>query len=209
MVEVVYITWSHVIKLCYRLAKKITSSGYRPEVIVAIMRGGTVPALILSDILNIDSFYALRVKHWGIAEEVYKVPIVEQLPQGSVNGMRVLVVDEVADTGKTLEVALRELGKLNPREVRTAVMHLKPTSTVTPDYYAEKLDRWVWIFYPWSLVETVVSLAYRELGKKSINEEELLRTSIQLSKKLGIRAPIASILRTSMRYYISDHYHKQ
>lgn len=204
MVEVVYVSWSRALRLCYRLARRISSSGYRPDVIVAIMRGGTVPALVLSDMLNVDSFYALRVKHWGIAEEVYTVPVVEQLPQGRVEGMRVLIVDEVADTGKTLEVALRELRSLRPREVRTAVIHLKPTSVVVPDYYAEKLDKWVWIFYPWSLVETVVSLAYRELGRKAVSEEELMRVSVELARRLGIRAPIASILRASAKYYVSD-----
>lgn len=195
-------TWSKVIKLCYRLAKSVADSGYRPDVVVSIMRGGVVPALIVSDILNVDSFYALRVKHWGIAEEVYPVPIVEQLPQGKVEDKRVLLVDEVADTGKTLEVSIQELSKLHPREVRTAVLHLKPTSVVRPDYYAEKLDRWVWLFYPWSLVETLVALAMREMGDRSISEEKLLNASLSLAKTFGVKGPIESILKTSVKYYV-------
>lgn|GEM_PF-120152 len=204
VVEVKYVTWGEAIKLCYRLAKEVADSGYRPDVIVSIMRGGVVPALVVSDILNVDSFYALRVKHWGIAEEVYSVPVVEQLPQGKIEGKRVLVVDEVADTGKTLDVAVKELLKLRPAEVRSAVLHLKPSSVVIPDYFADKLDRWVWIFYPWSIVETLVALAYRELGSRKVSEEELLRTSVALARKLGVKAPVSRILRMSLRYYLSS-----
>lgn len=204
MVEVRYITWGEALKLCYRLAEKISISGYRPDIVVPIMRGGLVPALIVSDVLNVDSFYALRVKHWGIAEEVYSVPIIEQLPQGKIEGRKVLVVDEVADTGKTLDVAIKELLKLRPAEVRSAVLHLKPNSVITPDYFAERLDRWLWIFYPWSVVETLVALAYKELGSRKVSEEELLKTSTALAKKLGVKAPISRILRMSLRYYLGS-----
>ncbi|MEM0487113.1 MAG: phosphoribosyltransferase [Sulfolobales archaeon] len=204
MVEVVYITWKKVIRLCYRLARKIANSGYRPEVVVSIMRGGVVPALIVSDILNVDSFYALRVKHWGIAEEAYPVPVIEQLPQGRVEGKRVLLVDEVADTGKTLEASINELAKLHPKEIRTAVLHLKPTSVVVPNYYAEKLDKWVWLFYPWSLVETVVALAIKEIGESKVTEMRLLETALSLARSLGIKGPISSILKTSIKYYIPE-----
>jgi len=204
VVEVRYVTWGEAIKLCYKLAKEVVDSGYKPDVIVSIMRGGVVPALIVSDILNVDSFYALRVKHWGIAEEVYSVPVVEQLPQGKIEGKKVLVVDEVADTGKTLDVAVKELLKLGPAEVRSAVLHLKPNSVIIPDYFAERLNRWVWIFYPWSIVETLVALAYRELGSRKVSEEELLKTSIALARKLGVRAPISRILKMSLRYYLGS-----
>lgn len=202
MVEVVYVSWREVIRLCYKLARKVANSGYRPDVVVSIMRGGVVPALIVSDILNVDAFYALRVKHWGIAEEVYPTPVVEQLPQGRIEDKKVLVVDEVADSGKTLEIANKELSRLRPKELRSAVLHLKPTSTVVPDYYAVKLDKWVWVFYPWSLVETLVALSFRELGSRKTDKNQLLNTSLDLARKFGIKGPISSILRTSIRYYI-------
>ncbi|RLG82866.1 MAG: phosphoribosyltransferase, partial [Thermoprotei archaeon] len=102
MVEVVYVSWDEAVELCYKLAMEIASSGFRPDAIVAVLRGGVVPALIVSDVLGVDRFYAVRARHWGIAEEVYETPLVEQLPQGKLEGARVLVVDEVADTGKTL-----------------------------------------------------------------------------------------------------------
>ena len=203
LVEVVYVSWERAVEMCFKLAKKVADSGFRPDAVVAVLRGGVVPALVVSDILNVEEFYAIRVKHWGIAEEVYKVPVVEQLPQGRLEGRRVLVVDEIADTGKTLEVAVRELRRMNPREVRTSVLHLKPTSSVVPDYYVERLDRWVWVFYPWSTAETLISLAHRELGRGA-SAEEVLRVAEAIAERLKVREPVRSILEVAMRFYLES-----
>ncbi|RLG77542.1 MAG: phosphoribosyltransferase [Thermoprotei archaeon] len=200
MVEVLYISWDKAIEMCYRLALDIASSGYKPDAIVAVLRGGVVPALIVSDVLGVDTFYAVRAKHWGIAEEVYKAPLVEQLPQGRLEGKKVLVVDEVADTGKTLNCVIEELRKLGALEVRSAVLHLKPSSIRIPDYYVEKLSRWTWIFYPWSLVETLYALAHRELGEKA-SKEELLKKVEELVDRLGVKGFRREIIEMGIRFY--------
>jgi len=200
---VVYVSWERAVELCFKLARKVADSGFRPDTIVAVLRGGVVPALIVSDVLNVEEFYAIRVKHWGIAEEVYKVPVVEQLPQGKLEGRRVLLVDEIADTGKTIEIAVRELRRMGPREVRTSVLHLKPTSSVVPDYYVEKLDRWVWVFYPWSAAETLISRAHRELGRGS-DAGKILRVAEAIAERLKVREPVRGILEVAMRFYVES-----
>ncbi len=134
---------------------------------------------------------------------MYKVPVVEQLPQGKLEGRRVLLVDEIADTGKTAEVAVRELRRMNPQEVRTSVLHLKPTSTVVPDYYVEKLERWVWVFYPWSTAETLISLAHRELGRGA-DVGEILRVAEAIAERLKVKEPVRSILEVAMRFYMES-----
>lgn len=201
MVEVIYVTWRDVIDLCYKLAIDIANSGYEPDVIVAVLRGGVVPALLLSDILGIEELYAMRIKHWGIAEEVYTTPIVEQLPQRRLKGAKVVLVDEVVDTGKTITKATEELKKLGASEVRSAVLHFKTTSTISPDYYAAKLDKWVWIFYPWSLAETLFALAYKELGKTS-SREDILRKVEELARALDVEYYRKDIIETALSFYI-------
>jgi hypoxanthine phosphoribosyltransferase len=201
MVEVLYISWKDVIELCYKLAKDIAQSDFEPDSIVAVLRGGVVPALLLSDILGIEEFYAIRVKHWGIAEEVYVTPIVDQLPQRKLQGVKVLIVDEVADTGKTLTKAVDELKKLGASEVKTAVLHLKSSSTLIPDYYAVKLEKWVWIFYPWSLAETLFALAYRELGP-SANVNDIIKEIERLVDFLDIEFYRRDVVETALKYYI-------
>lgn len=201
MIEVLYISWKDVIDLCYKLAKDIAQSGFEPDVIIAVLRGGVVPALILSDILSVEEFYAVRVKHWGIAEEVYVVPMVDQLPQRKLHGVKVLVVDEVADTGKTLAKTVEELNKLGAMDIRTAVLHLKPSSLFTPNYYAVKLEKWVWIFYPWSLAETLFSLAYRELGSVA-DANSLIKEIERLSQFLEIEYYRRDIIEIALKYYM-------
>jgi hypoxanthine phosphoribosyltransferase len=201
MVEVLYISWKDVIELCYKLAKDIAQSDFEPDSIVAVLRGGVVPALLLSDILGIEEFYAIRVKHWGIAEEVYVTPIVDQLPQRKLQGVKVLIVDEVADTGKTLTKAVDELKKLGASEVKTAVLHLKSSSTLIPDYYAVKLEKWVWIFYPWSLAETLFALAYRELGP-SANVNDIIKEIERLVDFLDIEFYRRDVVEAALKYYI-------
>ncbi|MEM4789010.1 MAG: phosphoribosyltransferase [Ignisphaera sp.] len=201
MVEVLYVSWKDVIDLCYKLAKDIAESDFEPDVIIAVLRGGVVPALLLSDILGVEEFYAIRVKHWGIAEEMYITPVVEQLPQRKLQGSRVLIVDEVVDTGKTLVKAIEEVKKLGASNVKTAVLHLKSSSNLIPDYYAVKLDKWVWIFYPWSLAETLFALAYRELGSTA-NIEDVLREIEELVRTLEIEYYRRDIIEAALKLYI-------
>ncbi|MCS7111735.1 MAG: phosphoribosyltransferase [Ignisphaera sp.] len=200
MDEVMYVTWPEVIDLCYKLAENIIASKYRPDVVVAILRGGVVPALILSDILSVEEFFAIRIKHWGIGRELYTNPIVEQMPQGKLEGKNVLLVDEVADTGKTLIRALNELAALNPLLIKTAVLHVKPSSLIQPDYYAKKCDRWVWIFYPWSLLETLTSLALKDVGSRAASRREVLERAIEVGRKLGVDSSKLEILKNIIDY---------
>jgi len=205
MVEVMYVSWRDVIDLCYKIAIDVANSGYEPNAIVAILRGGVVPALVLSDILGVEEFYAIRIKHWGIAKEVYTIPLVEQLPQRKLQGVKVLLVDEVADTGKTLVKAVEELKKLGALEVKTAVLHLKSSSIVIPDYYAVKLDKWVWIFYPWSLAETLFSLAYRELGNKA-NREDVIAVIEQLVETLDVEHYRREVIEMALKFYAKKQF---
>lgn len=201
MVEIIYVSWREVVDLCYKIALDIANSGYEPNVIVAVLRGGVVPALILSDILGVEEFYAVRMKHWGIAKEVYTIPLVEQLPQKKLQGSKVLLVDEVADTGKTMVKALEELKKLGAEEIRSAVLHLKSSSIIIPDYYAVKLEKWVWIFYPWSLAETLLSLAFREINS-NVSKEHLISKIEQLASSLEVEHYRREIIESALKFYL-------
>jgi hypoxanthine phosphoribosyltransferase len=73
-------------------------------------------------------------------------------------GRRVLLVDDVSDSGDTFRVALAHLhGCGRPAEVRTAVLHHKVVSPYVPDYYAQKVVKWRWIVYPWAVAEDIAS----------------------------------------------------
>jgi len=153
-VKVRFISWAEGITLSEALARRVQESGFRPDVIVAISRGGLVPARIISDVLGVDDVITIGVKYWSLAQRRAERPIFYHgVEPGVIRDRKTLVVDEVADTGHTLMFAKNLLDLIGAAEVKTAVLHLKTTSRFTPDYYAEKIEEWVWISYPWSRYE--------------------------------------------------------
>ena len=161
-VKVRFISWAEGIALSETLARRVQNSGFKPDVIVAISRGGLVPARILSDVLEVDDVITVGVKYWGLAQRRAKRPaLYHGVEPGVIRGRKTLVVDEVADTGHTLMLTRSLLDLIGAAEVKTAVVHVKTTSKYTPDYYAEKIEEWVWISYPWSRYEDL-----REFEKK-------------------------------------------
>jgi len=176
--EVIYIPWSKAIELCYRLASMLLDAGEDPDVIVAVSRGGLIPARIVSDVLGVDELVVLRSKFWGVGGRMYSEPRIERRERLDLTGKSVLVVDEVTDTGATLSKVTRLVRDLGAAVVKTAVLHYKATSSFTPDYYVEKLERWAWIFYPWSFSETLYGLARLRGG-------DIIVEAFNILKELG------------------------
>jgi len=176
--EVIYIPWSKAIELCYRLASMLLDAGEDPDVIVAVSRGGLIPARIVSDVLGVDELVVLRSKFWGVGGRMYSEPRIERHERLDLAGKSVLVVDEVTDTGATLSKVTRLVRDLGATVVKTAVLHYKATSSFTPDYYVEKLERWAWIFYPWSFSETLYGLARLRGG-------DVVTEAFNILKELG------------------------
>lgn len=135
-----------------RIARKVVESGYRPDVIIAILRGGVVLARLLSDLLNIRDIKIMRVVHYDALESKKVAEIVEPI-NCRLDGMRVLLVDDVADTGESLIVARDHILERGAAEVRIATMHYKPWSKLKPDYYSEETEAWV--VYFWEYAETL------------------------------------------------------
>lgn len=135
-----------------RIARKIVESGYKPDVIIAILRGGVILARLLSDLLSIRDMKIMRVIHYDALESKKIAEIVEPI-NCRLDGMKVLLVDDVADTGESLIVARDHILERGAAEVRIATMHYKPWSKIKPDYYSEETEAWV--VYFWEYAETV------------------------------------------------------
>lgn len=139
--------WTESVGMIDMLAGIIQSSGYKPDVLIGITRGGLFSLARLSyklDVKIIDTialeFYDKNNKTKDRVEQLMPFHL-EDLG----NYRRVLVVDDVADTGRTLEYVL---SKLDGKEVRTATLFYKLRSKIRPDYYVEETEEW--INFPWS-----------------------------------------------------------
>lgn len=179
------VSWNQVHGLARRLAGKIVDSGYRPEVIVAIGRGGWVPGRILSDFLDQMDLTSFKIEHYRNAQKV-KAAQVRYPLAADVAGRRVLLVDDVADSGETFAVALQHLNSRGaPAELRTAVLHYKTSSPYVPDYYAKKVVKWRWITYPWAVAEDIGGFIRAMKPRPATPDEAACR----LAAERGIHVP--------------------
>ncbi|ADB58663.1 phosphoribosyltransferase [Archaeoglobus profundus] len=182
MFKCVQYSWDDVYKLCKELARKIKNSGFKPDAIVAVARGGWVPARILADFLLIRELYSVKAEHWGIVATVTGKARITQPLMVDLTGKSVLVVDDVADTGETVEIVAQHVREKNAKEVRTAVIDFKHTSKFVPDYYAREMEKWAWIVYPWSIYEDVKDLIVKL--NEGGNAEEIAR---KLEEKFNLK----------------------
>ncbi|OYT62980.1 MAG: phosphoribosyltransferase [Thermofilum sp. ex4484_15] len=128
-----------------KLANKIRSSGYEPEVIVAIARGGVIVARYLCDMLSIDKVDEVEIRLYGSIGVRYRKPkLIRGLRDpNQIKGRDVLIVDDVVETGATLSLARGIVRGAGANRVKSAVLYVKPWAKVIPDYYLKVTDRWV------------------------------------------------------------------
>jgi len=177
------VTWNRSAELATDLGRAVRTSGYQPEIVVAIGRGGYVPARVVCDVLLLDLLTSIKIEHWGVAAAKKPQTIVRFPLAVDITGKRVLVVDDVTDTGDTLSVAARYLKGFHPAEVRTAVLQHKGCSGFVPDYFAELVTAWRWIIYPWAVYEDASGFVLRVLDAGPATAEEITGA---LSKRFTI-----------------------
>ena len=151
------VSWEEFARLARALGWLITESGFRPEMIVAIGRGGYLPARLLSDQLDVFDLATVKIEHYEGAHK-HREAMIRYPLNAPVAGKRVLVVDDVSDSGDTFEVAIQHLrAQGEPAAIKTAVLHHKRTSRFVPDYFASEVIEWRWIIYPWAEMEDLRS----------------------------------------------------
>ena len=148
-----------------------------------------MPARILSDHLKIANLTSFKIEHY---QGTKKEPVAKvRYPLSTkVVGQRVLLVDDVSDTGDTFKVAVEHIREIiHPLEIKSAALHHKTVSSFQPDYYAKKVVQWRWIIYPWALVEDISGFV-EAMTPPPKNSEEII---IRLQREHGIRIPASTI----------------
>ncbi len=149
LVDKEVLTWDLFGTACRELAQQVIDSGYEPEILIAVARGGLLPGGGLSYALGIKLTDAINVEFYTDVHETLPDPVLlaPLLDTDSIRGRRLLVVDDVADSGRTLDLVL-DLLRGHGAQVRSAVIYAKSASVVTPDFIWRRTDEW--IVFPWS-----------------------------------------------------------
>jgi len=163
-------TWNQIYDMLLNLTKKIRKNGFKPDIIVGVSRGGWPPARVLSDLMGNSNLANVRAEFYLGVAETKEEPVLTQQVSMEVAGKKVLVVDEVADTGKSLKLVKEHIIEKGATEVKIATVYYKPWSIVKPDYYEKETSKW--IVFPWEIKETVRKIVRRCREKGKSREEE-------------------------------------
>ncbi len=157
MSEKLYLTAQDLLEDAFRLGAMVLKSGYQPSIMVAIWRGGAPIGIAVQEFLD---YFGIETDHIAIRTSSYE-GIDGRSDSVRVHGMnylvknvqhtdRLLIVDDVFDTGRTIQSVvehLREKARLNtPDVIRVAVPYYKPTRNRTervPDYFLHETDQWI------------------------------------------------------------------
>lgn len=175
------VSWEEIVGWARDLSKKIKESNYRPDVVVAIARGGFVPARLVCDFLMIENLVSIQSQHWTEAAKVEEKAIIKYPFKLDLSNSKVLIVDDIVDTGDSVLLAKEFIRKnWNVSDIRVAVLQwISPVAKFKPDYYSVEVREWVWFQYPWTRLEDTYQFLKRVLGeegkyKKSWTFQELV-----------------------------------
>ena len=178
--EFLSLSWRQLHTLTFRLSKKIIFSPTKPDLIVAIARGGLSIAHILSDFLKLPVASFTVSSYKDMKQD--KMSNIDYHVGGSLQNKHILLVDDNADTGKTFLRGIEHLKEMGAMSIQTASPLIKPWTKYMPDYYVKKTDKW--IVFPYEVRETTEQLVTR-LKKKDIKGEDIKKQlrGLKIGKK--------------------------
>jgi hypoxanthine phosphoribosyltransferase len=148
------LSWDDFGTASRELAHDVLTSGFDADIVVAIARGGLLLAGSIS--------YALGTKNCGSINVEFYTGVDERLPEPvllpplldapALLGQKVLLVDDVSDSGRTLALVVGLLEE-HGATVRTVTLYSKPRTVLEPDYVWRHTDKW--ITFPWSALPPV------------------------------------------------------
>jgi hypoxanthine phosphoribosyltransferase len=198
-----FVSFQEIYDMSKKLADKVAASGYNPDVLVAIARSGFVPGRLMSDFLGNSCLYSLKVEHWldTTAQHTKDATIPQRTPL-PIKGKRVLVIDDIVDTGKSAKQAMQYCRDLGATDVKIAVMVYLANSELEPDFYSIKQVEWVWLSWFWNKYEDLRNLSLKlfDNDKNKILALKDIRAGLKKYFKLDVTpAEVEQVMRTAAR----------
>lgn len=150
-------TWAELGQDIFELAKKIIESGEKFDRVIALAKGGLTFSRSLVDYLNIEDVSSLHIEFYNNINSTNPMPVITQSIPVSLKNEKILLFDDLVDSGKTMQTALEYLKHRGVSSVKTAAFFYKPQSTIKPDFFVREVN--AWIVFPNELRETTLELA--------------------------------------------------
>jgi hypoxanthine phosphoribosyltransferase len=170
-----------------KLAEKVKTSGYKPTTIIGLARGGWIPSRLMCDFLVITYLISRKVEHWLQTGRTKDEATIRYPLSVDLRMKKLLIIDDIADTGKSLLTSVAHVNQLHPSALRVATMQYIPQSAFKPDYYAEEVKIWTWFIYPWNWIEDTSTLIIRLMKINPDTELTLLDLEERLESLFEIK----------------------
>jgi hypoxanthine phosphoribosyltransferase len=151
--------WREVYESLLDLSDRIRSDEFKPDIIVGISRGGWFPARIMSDLLGNPYIASVGAEFYVGLYETNREPRLIQPIAVDIFDKKILLVDDVVDTGKSMVLIKKHLSRQGAKEIKLLTLYYKPWSVVKPDFYSKETSDW--IVFPWEIKETLAKLAVK------------------------------------------------
>jgi hypoxanthine phosphoribosyltransferase len=141
------LSWEEFDDLATQLAGKISAAGFQPDFLIGIARGGLVPLAIIAEQIGTKDVASVSARSY---DQTTKGDFdITALPEIDLTGKSVLLIDEITDTGETIQkIAELIMERYKPKEVKTAVVVVNNVNCKHwPDFYITETDEW--IVFPW------------------------------------------------------------
>jgi hypoxanthine phosphoribosyltransferase len=149
----IHFSWQDVENSCLSIYAAMKAKGYLPDVIVGLLWGGVVPTRIFVDLFGVkrlDAHVVYASLYNGIDSTNDKVEIIPYYCKKDIEGKKVLIVDDIFESGRTMHAALRELLKEKCWITTATLVYKSETNSISPDYYDKVINsNDIWAVFPW------------------------------------------------------------
>ncbi|TRO53499.1 phosphoribosyltransferase [Candidatus Bathyarchaeota archaeon] len=166
-------TWNDIYNMLIDLADKVRVKNFKPDILVGISRGGWLPTRVLSDLLENPSITSVGAAFYVGIYETENEPVLTQPLSISAFDKKILLVDDVVDTGKSAMLIRSLIDREGAKEIKLLTIYYKPWSIVRPDFYSKETSDW--IVFPWEIKETLRKLKEKWKGKTELFMEATSR----------------------------------